>query len=175
MKKLIQALSFATIAHKDQRRKGANGSPFINHPIRVSEILSEVGGVTDKDILIAALLHDVVEDTPTSLETIEQLFGKEVAYLVDKVSDDKSLSKQERKRLQIVHVKDMSDSARLIKIADKIANMQDILLDPPDWKLERKIKYFEWAKEVIDSGLRGVNPALELMFDDIYNQMVYIR
>lgn len=175
MKKLIQMLAFATEAHKDQRRMGANKTPFINHPIRVAQILSEVGGVIDEDILCASLGHDLIEDTPTSIDTIENLFGKEVASLVAACSDDKALPKQERKRLQIEHVKDMTNDARLIKLADKIANMQDILFDPPEWKLDRKIKYFEWSKAVVDAGLRSVNPMLETLFDDVYNQINFLK
>jgi guanosine-3',5'-bis(diphosphate) 3'-pyrophosphohydrolase len=162
-------LSYAAEKHKKQRRLGVNRTPFINHPIEVCRILSEVGGITDEDILCASLCHDILEDTPTTFEDLEMLFGFRVANLVRECSDDKSLPKQERKRLQIVHTKTISDDAKLIKLADKIANMQSLLIDPPNWKLERKIKSFLWSYEVV-GWIQGLNPELEEMFSDIFEQ-----
>jgi (p)ppGpp synthase/HD superfamily hydrolase len=174
MNKLIQALSYAAIAHKDQRRLGVNRTPFINHPIEVCRILSEVGGITDEDILCAGILHDVQEDCPITNEDLEMLFGYRVANMVQECSDDKSLPKQERKRLQIVHTKTISDDAKLIKLADKIANMQSLLNDTPNWPLERKLQSFEWSYEVV-GWIKGLNPALEEMFADVYNQKEFLK
>lgn len=174
MKKLIQMLSYASEKHKNQRRQGVNKTPFINHPIEVCRILSEVGGVTDEDILCSCLGHDLIEDANVTFEDLEMLFGIRVANMVQECSDDKSLPKQERKRLQIIHTKTISDDAKLIKLADKIANMQSVLNDPPNWPLERKIKSFDWSYEVV-GWIQGLNPALEEMFADVYAQKIYLK
>jgi len=153
-----------------QRRKDADASPYINHPLALAHILASEGGVTDRDVLIAALLHDTVEDTETTAEVLEREFGPKVASIVSEVTDDKSLPKEERKRLQVAKAASKSREAKLVKLADKISNLRDIAAAPPhDWSLERREAYFHWAKKVVD-GLRGVNPALEAIFDKTYEQ-----
>src|SRR5436190_22461105 len=97
----LHALTFAAERHRNQRRKDAGASPYINHPIAVAAVLATEAAVTDEVTLIAALLHDTVEDTETSLEELQKRFGAEVAHLVREMSDDKSLPKQVRKQLQI--------------------------------------------------------------------------
>ena len=174
MNKFLKALRTASIAHKFQMRKDGQ-TPFINHPIQVAELISSVGGIQDEVILSAAVLHDIIEDTPTSYEEVKNVFGKIIADIVMECSDDKSLPKAERKRLQIVNVSKKSYAAKIVKLADKIANMNDIIINPPiDWDKERKLAYFEWAKQVVDAGLRGGNPSLEAMFDDVYFQKQWI-
>ena len=114
-------------------------------------------------------LHDVIEDTKITFEEIESEFGSKIANIVLECSDDKNLPKAERKRLQIVHAKTISDEAKLVKLADKLANFGDIVINPPkQWDTERKQAYFNWGKEVVDAGLRGVNPMLDSIFDSIY-------
>jgi guanosine-3',5'-bis(diphosphate) 3'-pyrophosphohydrolase len=163
---LLSALHFAAIKHRDQRRKDSAQSPYINHPIQVVNLLWEVGGVRDESTLVAAILHDTIEDTVTSPEEIHALFGEEALALVLEVTDDKSLPKAERKRLQIEHAPHISPGARLIKLADKISNLTDILYSPPtDWSLQRKQEYLLWTEQVV-AGLRGVNPALEARYDE---------
>src|ERR1041385_3192371 len=100
---LIKAVKFSAEKHKTQRRKGAEGSPYINHPIDVAEMLWNAGSVRDIPVLAAAMLHDTVEDTTTTPAEIEEHFGQVVRSLVQEVTDDKSLPKSERKRLQIEH------------------------------------------------------------------------
>ena len=164
---LLAALDFAAIRHRDQKRKGTDASPYINHPIEVAQILTSVGGVTDADVLRAAVLHDTVEDTDTSTDEIEANFGAKVRALVDEVSDDKSLPKADRKQLQVEHAPGLSDKAKLIKLADKICNVRDVIHDPPThWALERRVEYLKWARQVVD-GCRGTNDALEAEFDRI--------
>lgn len=137
--------------HQFQRRKNAEKSPYINHPIAVATILAECG-VADLNILIAAVLHDTVEDTDTSFEEIEEKFGEKVCNLVKEVSDDKSLPKAERKRLQVEHAVEASEGARLIKMADKLHNLQTLLVSPPTtWDPKRIQGYFVWSKKVIDA------------------------
>lgn len=168
LKSLLKALSFAAVKHKDQRRKGADASPYINHPIAVASILSNEAHITDVEVICGALLHDTVEDTETSPEELEAEFGAVIREIVMDVTDDKRLPKQERKLKQIEHAAQACDKAKLVKIADKISNLRDISSSPPaDWDIERKQEYFDWAKEVIDQ-VRGVNPALEDIFDSEY-------
>jgi guanosine-3',5'-bis(diphosphate) 3'-pyrophosphohydrolase len=153
-----------------QRRKDADASPYINHPLALAHILSGEGEITEPDVLVAALLHDTIEDTETSAEELEREFGPNVASIVSEVTDDKSLPKAERKRLQISKAASKSREAKLVKLADKISNLRDIAAAPPhDWPVERREAYFHWAKEVVD-GLRGVNPVLEAIFDQAYEQ-----
>jgi guanosine-3',5'-bis(diphosphate) 3'-pyrophosphohydrolase len=162
---LIAALAFAAHKHRDQRRKDAEASPYINHPIALAKILSFEGGVDDGTVLCAALLHDTIEDTETSYEELDAEFGAEIAGVVREVTDDKSLPKAERKRLQIEHAPHLSRAAKLVKLADKIANLRDMADHPPaNWPLERRQEYFDWAKSVID-GLRGTHAGLEAAFD----------
>lgn len=168
--RIFQALAYAAGQHKDQRRKGGDQTPYINHPIEVAELLYRVGKVREVDLLVAAILHDTVEDTTTTPEEIETLFGSEVRDLVMEVTDDKSLPKAERKRLQVVHAADRSQLAKQLKLADKICNVRDVIFQPPaDWSDERRVEYVAWAAAVV-AGLRGVNPALEAEFDRIAAQ-----
>jgi len=165
--KLLEAVNFSASKHRDQRRKGAEQSPYINHPVEVANVLAGVGGVEDVDVLIAALLHDTVEDTGTLPEELERQFGDTVRRLVEEVTDDKSLPKQERKRLQLEHAPRLSRGAKLIKLGDKISNVREIALNPPaDWPLARRREYLEWAAGVV-AGLRGVNERLENRFDEV--------
>jgi guanosine-3',5'-bis(diphosphate) 3'-pyrophosphohydrolase len=165
---LLKALSFAAHKHRDQRRKDAAASPYINHPIALAEVLAGEGGVTDLEVLAAALLHDTIEDTATTLEELQRHFGERIAAMVAEVTDDKALPKAERKRLQIERAGGISRGAKLVKLADKICNLRDVARHPPEkWDLARRREYFEWARQVID-GLRGAHPGLEAAFDAAY-------
>jgi len=161
---LLKALHFAADKHRDQRRKDADASPYINHPIYVAQILADEGGIDDLDVLAAAILHDTVEDTETEATDIEHEFGQRVANIVAEVTDDKSLEKPERKRLQIEHASHLSDEGALVKIADKIANIRDVVGNPPKgWDQERRVEYLDWAEQVVRNCPK-VNPALENCF-----------
>ena len=165
---LLRALSFAAHKHRDQRRKDAEASPYINHPIALAEVLAREGGVTDIEVLAAALLHDTIEDTATTHEELAREFGERIAAVVAEVTDDTALPKADRKRLQIEHAAQLSEGAKLVKLADKICNLRDVAERPPaKWGLERRREYFEWAKRVIDR-LRGAHPVLEAAFDAAY-------
>jgi guanosine-3',5'-bis(diphosphate) 3'-pyrophosphohydrolase len=166
--RLIKAADFAAFKHRRQRRKDAEASPYINHPLALARVLKLEAGVGEVDVLVAAILHDTVEDTETTVEELEREFGHTVAAIVAEVTDDKSLPKPDRKRLQVEHAPHISHPAKLVKLADKICNLRDVLEAPPShWPMERRRAYFEWAKAVID-GLRGVHPGLEHLFDDAY-------
>lgn len=161
----VKAIAFAADKHRNQRRKDAEASPYINHPIALANVLANEGGVSDLTVLCAAVLHDTIEDTDTTADELKTAFGQDIASVVLEVTDDKSLSKEVRKQLQIEHVANISSAAKLVKLADKICNLRDILASPPaDWSTERKDAYFSWAGNVVD-GLRGVHPALERIFD----------
>jgi guanosine-3',5'-bis(diphosphate) 3'-pyrophosphohydrolase len=167
---LFRALAFAAHKHRDQRRKDAEASPYINHPIALAEILAGEGSVSDAEVLAAALLHDTIEDTDTSPAELQREFGARIASMVAEVTDDKDLPKAERKRLQIVHAAGISPGAKLVKLADKICNLRDVADRPPaKWDLQRRQEYFEWAKNVIDQ-LRGTHPKLEAAFDAAYRR-----
>jgi len=162
---VLVASAFAAQKHRDQRRKGAEASPYINHPIAVANVLANEAHVTDPVILAAALLHDTIEDTDTTADELSVEFGAEIAEIVLEVTDDKSLPKRERKRLQIEHAASISEKAKLVKLADKICNLRDMNRSPPvDWSTQRKAEYFAWAKQVVDP-MRGVCPTLEALFD----------
>ncbi|NEQ95368.1 MAG: bifunctional (p)ppGpp synthetase/guanosine-3',5'-bis(diphosphate) 3'-pyrophosphohydrolase [Cyanothece sp. SIO2G6] len=167
---ILKALDFAARKHRDQRRKGENAVPYINHPIELVTLLWQKGDVRDEVVIAAALLHDTVEDTDTSFDELDTEFGPEVRRVVAEVTDDKSLPKAQRKQLQIDHAPHLSNQARLVKLADKIANLRDILIAPPaNWSDERKLEYVEWSKQVVDP-IRGSHPKLEALFDQVYQQ-----
>jgi GTP diphosphokinase / guanosine-3',5'-bis(diphosphate) 3'-diphosphatase len=164
MELVMRAAAFAAEKHRMQRRKDAESSPYINHPIQLAYILVQEG-IEDSTVLASALLHDTIEDTQTTLDEIEIVFGYEIARIVDECSDDKTLTKLERKQAQIAHAGKISPKAKLVKMADKIANVSDIDGAPPaGWSLERKREYFDWAKRVVDE-MRGTHARLEARFD----------
>ena len=164
---ILRAARFAADKHRDQRRKGVEASPYINHPIVVAEILTNVGGVTHLETIQAALLHDTIEDTGTTASELVEQFGDEVASLVMELTDDKSLEKAERKRLQVEHTQHLSANAKRIKMSDKISNVTDIMNVPPEgWDDARRLTYFDWAKEVVE-GCRDASDQLSKRFDEI--------
>lgn len=165
---IIKATAFAAAKHRRQRRKDAEASPYINHPIELVDVLVNEAEVDDAIVLTAALLHDTIEDTATTPQELEAVFGAETTGVVLEVTDDTSLPRAERKRAQVEHAPALSRAAKLVKLADKICNLRDMNAFPPkDWPLERRREYFEWAKQVID-GLRGAHAQLEALFDAEY-------
>jgi (p)ppGpp synthase/HD superfamily hydrolase len=132
----------------------------------VAKLVTECVHHPDDNLLVAAILHDVVEDTEVEEQEVASRFGENVAFLVHQMSDDMSLPKQERKAKQVEKAPGLSNDAKILKIADKIANINDILTLSLDWDKERKINYIHWAKKVVD-GCRGVNPKLERKFDEL--------
>lgn len=167
---IFKSLEFASIKHRDQRRKDAEASPYINHPIALAKVLTAEGGVTDANVICGAILHDTIEDTETTFEELVAAFGETIAKIVQEVTDDKKLPKEVRKRLQIEHAPHASNQAKLVKLADKISNLRDILSSPPaDWSLIRKQDYFDWSKQVVDQ-IRDASAELSLAFDRAYAQ-----
>ena len=170
MSKLLKATRFAAEKHSEQRRKNPAATPYINHPIEEAEDLQREGGVCDEAILIAALLHDTIEDTDTTESEIRDAFGETVLNLVLECTDDKRLEKAERKRLQIVNAPKKSPGAKQIKLADKTCNLRSILADPPNgWSVARQLEYFQWASQVVE-GLTGVNDQLDQKVTEVLDQ-----
>jgi guanosine-3',5'-bis(diphosphate) 3'-pyrophosphohydrolase len=163
--RLLAAASFAAQKHRNQRLKDADESPYINHPLAVAALLANDGGVRDADLLVAALLHDTVEDTRTTFDELTQFFGAEISNLVAEVTDDKAQPKNARKQLQVANAPHKSDRAKQLKIADKICNVREIdPMRPRNWNHDRKTQYLDWAARVV-AGCRGVNPRLDQLFD----------
>ncbi|KAM6308552.1 guanosine-3',5'-bis(diphosphate) 3'-pyrophosphohydrolase MESH1 [Aegotheles albertisi] len=167
---LLEAAEFAAWKHRGQRRKDPEGTPYINHPIGVARILAQEGGVTDLVVLQAALLHDTVEDTDTTLAELEARFGAAVRAVVQEVTDDKGLPAAERKRLQVERAAGSSPRARLVKLADKLHNLRDLRRGTPrGWSEERVQEYFRWAAEVV-AGLRGTSPPMEAALQRLFEE-----
>ena len=159
--RIAAAVEFSAHTHADQRRKGPSARPYFNHLAKVAQLVTEATRGDDPDLTIAAYLHDCIEDQGVTEAEIAARFGDDVANLVAAVTDDKSLGKAERKSLVIAHAAHKSARAKLLKLADLVANLSDLLDHPPaNWSVERVQGYFDWAAEVVD-GLRSGTPALD--------------
>ncbi len=167
---VLRAAAFAAWKHRDQRRKDAKASPYINHPIALTDVLWTEGHVRDPIVIAAALLHDTMEDTETRKQELSGTFGTEVAGIVEEVTDIKWLKKRSRDKVQGSRASRSSTEAKLVKLADKICNLRDVIARPSrDWTLERKREYFDKAKYVVDQ-VRGTNERLERRFDQLYRK-----
>lgn len=163
---LMRALNYAAEQHKAQRRKGNESVPYINHPIKVTAIITQFVPNAGDELIAAALLHDVVEDTDATIDDIKNRFGEKIASIVQEVTDDKSLAKAKCKQKQIDNAPHLSLNAKLIRISDKIANVRDICGENiPDWDYKTKIEYLNWAEEVV-KGLGKFHDELEFTFKD---------
>ena len=172
---ILSAAHYAAEKHANQKRKGAAGEPYLNHLIEVAYLDSTALSESDANIAAAALLHDVIEDAGVTAAELTERFGQDVTDLGLEVTDDKSLPKEERKRLQIVHASKLSIRAQTIKLADKISNLRSILSSPPaNWDYERKKQYFEWGKRVVD-GLTSPNPIIKAEFEETYQRFGEIQ
>ncbi|MBV9560683.1 MAG: HD domain-containing protein [Bradyrhizobium sp.] len=161
-----EAAQLAAHRHSGQQRKGRGDEPYVNHLAEVANLLAVATGGADAELVAAAWLHDTMEDTDTTKDELTQRFGPRVAGLVEEVTDDMTLSKDERRRLQVVEAPTKSGGARLIKIADKISNIRArIFFEPNLMQRVELMDYVAWAEQVV-AGCRGVNAALDAMFDD---------
>jgi (p)ppGpp synthase/HD superfamily hydrolase len=169
IQQICSALEFAADKHRLQTRKNPEKTPYISHPIGVAYNLMSVGEVRDSSIIMGALLHDTVEDTQTTFEEIEAKFGKQVTGYVRELTDDRSLAKEARKRLQVINASNRSKGAAQIKLADKLYNLNDLFINPPDdWTQARIDRYYEWAQSVVDR-LPKSNDKLLSAVDDLIN------
>jgi (p)ppGpp synthase/HD superfamily hydrolase len=166
-----RALDFAARKHVHQRRKGELAEPYVNHLSDVARLLAEATKGEDPTVVIAGLLHDTIEDTETTYAELAKEFGPAVAALVGEVTDDKSLPKAERKRLQVETASRKSPRARMIKLADKTSNLHSMVASPPkDWSSQRKREYIDWASRVVE-GCSGVNPFLDREFKQAWERV----
>jgi guanosine-3',5'-bis(diphosphate) 3'-pyrophosphohydrolase len=158
--RLLGAIRFAAEHHRDDRRKGETAAPYVNHPIAVAEQLAAHGLGADIELLMAAVLHDVIEDTEATYESVCDAFGARVAGIVQEVSDDKSLDKDKRRQSVVETIGKKSLEARLVKLSDLTANVHDVIHHPPQWSLERKQRYLDWAERVA-AAVAGTHAGLE--------------
>ena len=163
---VLAAAEYAAERHLlGKPRKDVNKTPYINHPLAVARLLADEGGVDDPEVLAAALLHDVIEDTPTPASEIRARFGERVTRMVVDVTEDKNLEKGDRKERQVEHAPHLPADSKLVKLADKICNLRDVANNPPShWDLQRRRDYFAWAERVV-AGLRGTNAALDRLYE----------
>jgi (p)ppGpp synthase/HD superfamily hydrolase len=163
--KVLEAADTAARWHANQRRKGTNQEPYINHLLDVASRVAQATDGKDPNLVIAALLHDAIEDQKIPREVIVERFGEDVAALVSEVTDDKSLPRAERKRLQVEVASKKTPRAKLLKLADKISNMNSVALNPPaGWSVQRQLDYVAWAKTVV-AAMGDVNGPLETEFE----------
>jgi (p)ppGpp synthase/HD superfamily hydrolase len=156
--KFITAVDYMMIGHAGQVRKDGTGTPYATHPLNVARRLIDAG-VTDEDVILAALFHDLLEDTPVTYDELCRHFGPNVANLVREVTDNKQLNKSARKRAQIEHAAKISDKAKLIKAADKMSNLASFSTSTPQGWDEKRIRgYFLWSEAVwrsLQEGIKG--------------------
>ena len=131
VERLARAAAFAADKHTGQLRKGEAGEPYVNHVIEVAEMLARASDGADVELVIGGLLHDTIEDTGATHAEVAAIFGVVVADLVAEVTDDKSLPKAERKRLQVLHAPHKSARAKQLKLADKTSNLRALASSPP--------------------------------------------
>ena len=169
MNLVLKASQFAALKHCDQRRKDGK-TPYIIHPISVAMILSEIGGIEDPEILSAALLHDTIEDTDTSAHELDEIFGSRVRIIVEELTDNDMLTFSQRKQMQIDNAPYLSKDATLVRIADKISNVSDVIENPPsEWNQKRCNKYVDWAEAVMNN-CQKVNQDLENHFFELLTE-----
>ena len=165
VQRIFAAAKFAAEKHAAQKRKGEAAEPYVNHLIEVAQLIASSSEQLDANLVMAGLLHDTIEDTGTTAAELEQVFGSDVSSLVVELTDDKSLSKEVRKELQVEHAPHKSPRAQVIKLADKISNLRSLLTSPPaNWSVERKRDYFAWAQRVVNA-LSSPNPILKAEFE----------
>ena len=165
VQRILAAAKFAAEKHAAQRRKGAAAEPYINHLIEVAQLIAGSSEQLDTNLVMAGLLHDTIEDTGTTAEELERVFGSDVTALVVEMTDDKSLPKEVRKTLQVESAPHKSVRAQVIKLADKISNLRSLLASPPaTWSTERKREYLTWAQNVVNA-LSAPNPILKAEFE----------
>ena len=169
MNLVLKATQFAALKHCDQRRKDGK-TPYIIHPISVAMILAEIGSIEDLEILSAALLHDTLEDTDTSAHELDKIFGSRVRIIVEELTDNDMLTFSQSKQMQIENAPYLSKNATLVRIADKISNVSDVIENPPpEWNQKRCNKYVDWAEAVMNN-CQKVNQDLENHFFELLTE-----
>ncbi|HWX82289.1 MAG TPA: HD domain-containing protein [Xanthobacteraceae bacterium] len=161
-----EAAELAARRHNGMARKGRSNEPYINHLAEVANLIAAATDGADAELVAAGWLHDTIEDTQTTREELAQEFSARVAALVVEVTDDMTLPKSERRRLQVLDAPKKSPTAKLIKIADKISNIRArVLPEPTPEQRDDLADYVAWAEQVV-AGCRGVNAWLDKTFDE---------
>ncbi|MBN2441403.1 MAG: bifunctional (p)ppGpp synthetase/guanosine-3',5'-bis(diphosphate) 3'-pyrophosphohydrolase [Spirochaetales bacterium] len=155
---VFKALHLAAIQHSRQKRK-ADDSPYINHITEILHLLTAIGSIDDPEILAAAALHDVLEDTDLSSEIIQKQFGNKILSIVLELTDDKTKTLEERRNYIIDTIAGKSKEAQKIKIADFISNVRTL---PPDWSKEKIQGYIDWI-DMAARQCKDINLPLEEM------------
>lgn len=145
---------YAIEKHACQKRR--DGSPYVAHPFRVAESVRSIGGVTDPEVVMAAMMHDLIEDTDVEYDDLVKLFGRRVADLVASLSGDMRLPKPERRAEVIERARRGSTEVKTIRLADRLDN----LLDMAGFSPGRKREYLEGSEQTLEA-CRGANAALE--------------
>ncbi|MES2200572.1 MAG: HD domain-containing protein [Chlamydiota bacterium] len=159
--KILQAVSFAAEKHKSQFRKNANKTPYVIHPIGVANHIVSIGNVYEVDVVIAALLHDVMDGTDATYEEIATYFGLKVVEYIQEVTGELTLSDKEQKKQQIIEAPHQSREVAIIKLADKLHNISTLIKDPSQgWSQDSLDGYFQWVHAVVDH-LPDVNDPLK--------------
>jgi guanosine-3',5'-bis(diphosphate) 3'-pyrophosphohydrolase len=138
---LLEAASFAARAHRHQLRKDGC-TPYISHPFRVALVVRQVFGIDDGAVLMAALLHDTIEDTTTDFDDLAEHFGKDIAWWVALLSKDKRLPEAEREKAYCHQVASAPWQVKLLKLADIFDNLMDSVNTQPPMR-ERSFKRAE--------------------------------
>lgn len=157
--RLLEALDFAAERHSAQRRKGPDAAPYVNHLIEVAMLVARVAQVEDVEVLMAAVLHDVLEDTPTSPDEVSARFGPRVLTIVEALSDDKSLPRRRRREITLEGLPQREAPIKIVKLADLTSNIK---LLPPNWSLEHKLEYLEWSERAATICSPECQPLAEL-------------
>ena len=159
--RLERAIRLCLRAHAGQVRKADPGVPYASHPIHVAFLVREAGA--DEETVIAALLHDLLEDTDVTFEELEEAFGQRVARIVSELSEDKSLRWEQRKSRMVEHLRVASPEAKLVAAADKAHNLETLVaaherVGPTIWRAFRRgaaatIGFHAEAYEAVRDGL----------------------
>lgn len=169
--RLLSAIECAADAHEGQIRKDEARTPYIHHPLTVCCNVWREGGITNTDVLIAALLHDTLEDSKKiTSRDISESFGEHVSKMVEELTNDKKLSSADNKKRQIDKAPSMSIEAKTIKLADRLANIRDLISTPPvDWDRSKLEEYFEWGHKLL-AALRGSCIGLETALETVLKE-----
>jgi (p)ppGpp synthase/HD superfamily hydrolase len=160
--RLLEALDFAAQRHSAQRRKGPDAAPYVNHLIEVAALVANVAHIEDVEVLMAAVLHDVLEDTPTTSDEVSARFGERVCRFVLALSDDKSLPRRQRREIILEELPRMDALVKVVKLADLTSNIK---LLPPTWSEEHKREYLEWSEHAAKICAPECEPLAELYWE----------
>ena len=166
--KLAHAYDFAAKAHANQRRLGKDAKPYINHVIDVAHWVAKAAP-DNPDYTVVALLHDVLEDTEITHIELTQVFGSQIVTWVQELTDNMAQPKAWIKAEQIRTAPMLSECASIVRVADKISNLSEMVTNPPiDWHIERQHTYYMWCAQVVQL-CPYVPPILGQAFTEVYN------